>query len=79
MKSQPHAIGTTYKTRGKHPKTCTVTDILRTYNNAGECVQVRYIATHDFLGQVVTDRDVIHTTIAMGLISRPSETAPAIL
>jgi hypothetical protein len=62
------AIGTKFKTRGKHPKICTVTDILRTYNYAGDLVQTRYVATHEFCGQLVTDRDVCLTTIKIGLI-----------
>lgn len=61
-------IGTQFKTRGKHPKLCTVTDILRTYNSNFDLVQVRYAATHEFLGQTVMDRDVCETTIRMGLI-----------
>lgn len=61
-------IGTRFKTRGKNPKVCIIADILKTYNNAGELVKIRYVATHDFLGQVVTDSDVCDTTIAMGLI-----------
>lgn len=62
-----YAIGTQFLSRGKHPRLCTVTDILTTYNAAGQVVRVRYVATHDMLGQVVTDRDVCDTTIAMGV------------
>lgn len=58
-------IGTRFKTRGKHPRLCTVVDILKTYNSAGELVEVRYLTTHECLGQIVTDR-VVRTTIAMG-------------
>jgi len=61
-------IGTEYKTQGKHPKLCTVIDILKTYNIRGELVQIRYVATHDCLGQTVTDRDVVDATIARGLL-----------
>jgi hypothetical protein len=61
-------IGTQFKTRGKAPRLCTVTDIWRTYNAAGELMRVRYVATHEFLGQTITDCDVCDTTIAMGLI-----------
>jgi len=42
-----------------------------TRNLAGEVVQVRYVATHQFLGQTVTNRDVCASTIARGLISTP--------
>jgi hypothetical protein len=60
-------IGTQFLTRGTHPRLCTVTDILTTRNAAGHVVKVRYVATHELLGQVVTDRDVCATTIAMGV------------
>ena len=67
-----YRIGTVFKTRGKSPKVCTVVDILRTYNDAGKLVQTRYVATHYFMGQIVTDRNVVETTIAMGLVSEPT-------
>lgn len=63
-----YSIGTTYKTRGKNSKICTVVDILKTYNSKNELVQIRYISTHEFLGQLVINRDIPETTIAMGLI-----------
>jgi len=47
----------------------TISDILTTTNSAGEVVKIRYAATHEFLGQIITDYDVIETTIARGLIS----------
>lgn len=62
-------IGTKYQTRGKRRDICTVIDILKTYNNAGELVQTRYVSEHTFMGQRVVDRDVVATTIKMGLIS----------
>lgn len=62
-------IGTQYKTRGKAPRLCTVTDILKTYNSKGELVKIRYVATHTFLGQTVTNDDVVETTIRMGQIA----------
>lgn len=61
-------IGQTFTTRGKSPRECTVIDILRTYNSAGEMVRLRYVATHTFMGQTVTDSDVCETTIAMGAV-----------
>ncbi|MNK14374.1 hypothetical protein D3C87_324920 [compost metagenome] len=60
-------IGTQYLTRGKRKDLCTVVDVLRTYNSAGELVSIRYVTTHDFCGQSVKDHDVVDTTIAMGL------------
>jgi hypothetical protein len=61
-------IGQRFKTRGKHPRECVVTDILRTYNARGELVKTRYVATHEFMGQMVTDSDVTETAIAMGTL-----------
>ena len=63
-------IGTQYRTRGKSPRLCTVTDIWRTYNAAGELVRVRYVADYEFLGQTISDCDVVETTIAMGEIKK---------
>jgi hypothetical protein len=63
-----YEIGTKYKTRGKAPRLCEVVDILKTYNSKGELVKTRYVATHLFLGQIVTDYDVSKTTIAMGIL-----------
>lgn len=47
---------------------CTIVDIYKTYNSAGELVKLRYVASHDFLGQKVVDYDVVDTTIARNLI-----------
>lgn len=64
-----YPIGTRFKTRGKHPRLCAVVDVWRTYNAAGELVRLRYVATHDFMGQPVIDYDVCAASIAMGLQS----------
>tara|TARA_R110002153_G_scaffold198069_1_gene351625 strand:+ start:294 stop:503 length:210 start_codon:yes stop_codon:yes gene_type:complete len=64
-------IGTKFiKQRGKvkNDRIETVTDILKTYNLAGELVKTRYVATHDFCGQTVTDSDILGVTIQRGLI-----------
>jgi hypothetical protein len=66
--SQRFQIGTQFTARGKHPRLCTVVDILRTFNSKDELVCVRYVATHEFMGQTLTERDVCDTTIAMGLV-----------
>ncbi len=59
-----------YKPRGrKHPKLCTVVDVLKTYNKAGELVKTRYVSEHEFLGQTVIDRDVCETTILRGEVT----------
>lgn len=63
-----YPIGTKFKTRGKAPRICTVVDVLRTYNSKNELVSVRYVASHNFMGQEVFDRDVVGTTIDMGII-----------
>ena len=62
-----YPIGTKYLTRGKHPRLCTVTDTLKTYNSKGDLVRKRYVATHDVLGQAVTDRDIVEVTVARGV------------
>jgi hypothetical protein len=70
--SQPKfKIGQQFKTRGKFPKICTIRDIWKTYDSKGELVRLRYVATHELIGQLVWDRDVCETTVAMGLV--PSE------
>lgn len=61
------AIGQRFHTRGKAPRLCTIVDILRTYNSANELVRTRYVATHEFMGQIVYDYDVLDSTVAMGM------------
>jgi hypothetical protein len=63
-----YPIGTKFKTRGKAPRECVVVDYLTTTNMQGDIVKQRYVAQHTFLGQTVTDYDVVETTIARGLI-----------
>lgn len=67
-----YPIGTQFTVRRSHaaPLLCTVSDILRTTNAAGELVRVRYEATHPFVGRLVTDHDVVAVTIAKGLVAR---------
>lgn len=68
MNSEPRfPIGQKYTTRGKNPLICTVTDIIKTYNSNNVLVSIRYVSTHDFCGQTVTERDVCETTIARGV------------
>jgi len=62
-------IGTKFIKQGrKHAKIETVVDILKTYNSKGELVKIRYVAAHEFMGQTVTDSDVLDITIARGLV-----------
>jgi hypothetical protein len=62
--------GTIFQTRGREPRTCTVIDVLTTTNLAGEVVKIRYVAAHEFAGQILTDQDVLETTVAMGLLTK---------
>lgn len=43
-----------------------MTDILKTFDAKGELVEIRYVAEHRFMGQTITDGNVVETTIAMG-------------
>lgn len=60
-------IGTIFRTRHKHPRTCTIVDRYTTTNEKGEIVDRRYVCTHEVLGQIVTDYNVPDAAIAMGL------------
>lgn len=64
------SIGTQFKHIGKISRICTVTDIYTTTNIAGEIVSIRYVATHEFAGQIVTERDIPAATIARGLVAQ---------
>jgi len=64
-----YPIGTKFKSPGKHPKICTVTDFHVTRNLAGELVRSCYVATHEFMGQTITDYQVPSATIARNLIT----------
>ena len=72
MKTPRFPIGTTYKPIGKNSKVCTVTDIHITTNLAGDFIKMRYVSTHEFCGQTLSDTDVVETTIARGLIAIPA-------
>ena len=66
-KKHKFKIGTKFKTRGKHPRLCTVIDQLTTYNSTGDIVKIRYVATHSFMGQILTNYDVVEAAISMGI------------
>lgn len=68
-KEPKYPIGTQFKTRHKHPRHCTVVDVLKTYNSVGELVSIRYVTKHEFMGQIVLDHDTVETTITMGLLT----------
>lgn len=59
------AIGTVYTNR--RGQECTVVDVLKTFNSAGQLVKVRYVAEHQIMGQSVSDSDVNEATIARAL------------
>ncbi len=68
------APGTQFKLQGKkHATVHTVVDVLTTRNLAGEVVSVRYMATHQFMGQTISDSNVLETTIARGLVEPASD------
>lgn len=69
MRQPKFSIGQQYKTGGKNSKLCTVIDIYKTYNSKGEMVKLRYVSTHDFCGQKVTDYDVVETSVTRGQIN----------
>ena len=71
MNSPRYTIGKRFtKVGGKNgnKSVWAVTDILTTHNFQGHQVKIRYVATHIFCGHVVTDADVLETTIARGEI-----------
>jgi len=61
-------IGTKFTNRTNRKDICTVTDILTTRNSKDEVVRIRYVATHEFMGQTVTNNEVPQLTIARGII-----------
>lgn len=68
-KTHRFPIGTQYLSRrGKRQDLCTVVEQLTTMNSKGEIVATRYITAHQFCGQMVTESDVVDTTIARGLL-----------
>jgi hypothetical protein len=58
-----YSIGQQFLPMGKK-HTYTVVDYLITRNSKNEIYQIRYICTHLFCGQIVTDYDVPEATIA---------------
>jgi hypothetical protein len=64
------SVGTQFLSSGRHPRLCTVIDVLRTYSSTDTLVKVRYVAYHPGpLGQLVMDYDVCDTTIAKGKLA----------
>jgi len=69
MSKHDYPNGTQFLSWGKNKKLCTVVDKLTTTNRAGHVVQVRYVATHEFCGQNVTDYEVPASSIARGIFT----------
>jgi len=70
MTQEPqYAIGQQFMTRGCTPRLCTIVDIHKTYNAAGDLVKYCYVATHEFMGQTLTDCEVPEATVTRGLIA----------
>lgn len=64
--------GVKYRPMGSSARgLCTVVDIHKTYNMAGELVKTRYVTTHEFMGQTITESDVVAPTIQRGYINDP--------
>ena len=66
IKSSEIVIGTKFKNGGKHPNDCLVIDIHKTYNSKDELIKTSFVATHRFMGQTITNRDVPAVTIQRG-------------
>ena len=70
MAQEPQfAIGQQFMTRCREPHLCTIIDVHKTYNAAGELVKYRYVATHEFMGQTLTDCEVPEAMVARGIIA----------
>lgn len=71
MNNRKHAfaIGTRFKTGGKQPRICVVTEHMTVTNSRNEIVRTFYQATHEFCGQQVLDADVCEVTIARGILT----------
>jgi hypothetical protein len=64
-----YPIGTKFMSLGKNAYECTIVDILKTYNSNNELVKVGYNATHEFLGQIVTEHNLPVSSIARGIFA----------
>ena len=67
MRIQKYGVGTNFIRKSgkrKNKQVETITDVYRTYNNANELIKIRYVATHEFIGNTITDYDVLETTIS---------------
>jgi len=60
------SIGQQFTPRGKRKDLCTIIDIHTTTNESGEVVRIRYIAQHEFLGQII-NAEYCAATVARGI------------
>ena len=62
-------VGTKFISRSNKTKAVeTITDIIRELNHKGDFIKLRYVAEYESNGEVITNRGIVDTTIAMGLI-----------
>ena len=64
-----YPIGTKFMSLGKTPYECTVIDVLKTYNSKNELVRIGYESAHEFLGQIVTEHNLLAASIARGIFA----------
>ena len=66
-----YPIGTVYNERVNKTlsRECTIVDILRVYNKDNNLIDIRYVAVHPMLGQLITNYDVCATTIARNFLA----------
>lgn len=50
-----YAIGTKFLRRTKYRRLVTITDIHTTKNLAGDIIKLEYVASHEFMGQNLSD------------------------
>jgi len=60
------SIGQQFTARGKRKDVCTIIDIYTTTNESGEVVCIRYIAQHEFMGQLIK-AEYCAATVARGI------------
>jgi hypothetical protein len=65
-RSQRFPTGLTFQSRHQPRKTYEIIDVLRTYNSAGEMVEMRYVTQHTLCGQGVRST-MVDTEIARSL------------
>ena len=61
-----YPIGTKFIRRNRNAVIETISEIYITRNSKGGFISLRYEATHLLLGQIVTDYDILETSIARG-------------